>query len=122
MGRLIPHQGLELATAVVALAQTMLSDDDQDFDYWGISRNKTCGFHFSNVFENRSCSVLNHPVSDGILFVYGCTEDFAYPEGYAKDNAVPVDFEINEIYEAAEALVLWLTKGLIENTQGFEED
>lgn len=90
----------------------MMDEDDFDIDVAGVSGNKTTGLHFtmSCGFPTRKASVLNHPVTDGLILVYGEYPDFQ-PNNNANDSARRKAFEYNEIQDCAEGLLEWLLKG-----------
>lgn len=112
MGRIIKQPGLIHAEAVLNLAQLLMDDDDMDISVDGVSGNKTTGLHFTmdHGFPTRKASVLNHPVSDGFIVVYGEYPDFQ-PNNNANDSATRVAFEADEHQRAAKALVWYLLQG-----------
>lgn len=112
MGRLIKEPGLNHAEAVLNLAQLLMDDDDMDIAVAGVSANKTTGLHFTmeHGFPTRKASVLNHPVTDGFIIVYGEYPDFQ-PNNNANDTATRVAFESNQHQLGAGALIEYLLRG-----------
>jgi hypothetical protein len=112
MGRMIKQPGLDHAEAILHLAQLMMDDDDFDISVAGVSGNKTTGLHFTmgHGFPTRKASVLNHPVTDGFIIVYGEYPDFQ-PNNNANDSASRVAFDFDQHAVGARALLDYLYKG-----------
>lgn len=112
MGHMIKEAGLNHAEAVLNLAQLLMSDDAMDISVSGVSGNKTTGLHFTmeHGFPTRKASVLNHPVTEGFIIVYGEYPDFQ-PNKNANDSARRVAFEHNQHQLGAEALLDYLLSG-----------
>ena len=113
MGRMIKEDGLNHAEAVLHLAQLMMDDDDMDIRVAGVSANKTTGLHFTMDcgFPTKKASVLNHPVTDGFIIVYGEYPDFQ-PNNNANDTATRVAFEFDQHAVGAKALLDYLLRGM----------
>ena len=112
MGILVAERGHEMAMAVLMLANSQMSGDGDQYYYHGISRYKTAGIHIRNNVDRRAISVLNHPVDEGYVVVYGSTDDFTYPEGFAEDSATALWFRIDETHLAAQMVREWLEDGV----------
>lgn len=111
MPRIVPDIGIDLAQMVITIANLEMDNTPEDFFYTGVTRNQTTGFHIVNVIGDRRISVLNHPVTDGFILVYGAAVDFDYPECFARDSATRVRFERDELLEAGKAVSDWLVDG-----------
>lgn len=112
MGIIVAERGHEMAMAVLMLANSQMSGDGDQFYYHGISRYKTTGIHIRSPLARRAISVLNHPVSDGYLVVYGGSEDFTYPEGFAENSATALWFRLDETHLVAQMVREWLEDGV----------
>lgn len=121
MGIIVADRGHEMAMAVLMLANSQMSGDGEQFYYHGISRYKTTGVHIRSPHERRAISILNHPVDEGYLVVYGSSDDFTYPEGFAKDSASVLWFRIDEAHLAAQMVREWLEDGVHNPLLGREE-
>lgn len=111
MPRIVPDIGLDLAQMVITIANMSMDDAPEDFYYTGVTRNQTTGYHIVNVIGDRRVSVLNHPVTDGFILVYGSAADFDYPECFARESATRVRFERDELIEGGKAVSDWLVDG-----------
>ena len=112
MGTFQKVSTLARAETILAIAQTMLRDDDDDFFVSAFKAGKATGLQVSTWDLERRCNVLGNTNSDGYVVSIGTGVDFDYESGQAMRSVSRFDFGFNEPFQAAQCLVNWLRNGM----------
>jgi hypothetical protein len=120
MAQLSIYTGLKKAQAVVTIMETMMDEDaphDQNIYVGGFNNGQVSGLTLTTPILGRQCNLFGDPGSDCIIAVIGKMGDFNYPDGTAKDTAERYAFSHDEYYATAKFVMIWLTKGEIQNNK-----
>lgn len=113
MGTFLRLSTLSKAEVVLAIAQTMISDDDPDFYVGAFKAGKATGLQITSEDGERRSNVLGNTNSDGYVVNVGARKDYDYETGHALDTATRFDFGYDEPFQAARCLVDWLKNGAL---------
>ncbi|WP_425953265.1 hypothetical protein [Ralstonia pseudosolanacearum] len=113
MGTFQKLSTLSLAEVILAIAQTMIGDDDPDFYVGAFKSAKATGLQITTEDGERRSNVLGNTNSDGYVVNVGGRKDYNYESGHALDTATRFDFGHDEPYQAARCLVDWLKNGTL---------
>lgn len=110
MGNIVRSSGFELADKVREEVVKRLAGEVFDIVEVAVSFVKTSGLHYASLAQgiDRRCTIVNHPVGDGIRLVFGTREDFQFPSRAAKDSATTLDLGPTQFEKAAINIVYWL--------------
>lgn len=96
---------LSRAEAVIAILDTMMSDDDkEDLFLGGFGTLGSTGITLSFFDGEKKAVVYGASNSEGIVVYVGDRQSFDYNSKKPLDTAKNLLFSANEVYQAAEAL------------------
>lgn len=112
MGQIYPYGRVQLALAVIKVANLIMPPDgDSQNLYFGLfNDNDMTGLYLNDATSTRACTISgNRSVADQIDLYYGTLQDFDPKTHAPLGSAIRVVFNESQIYQAAEFLVKWLT-------------